>query len=148
MAKKYKANIFEILKFLTHQKKPWEKLTKDEQKMGSFMINKWLSMHPDLLPIVNYLQRYTVGQLSDEIVYKLYYDLLPETKLFFRYVKGKKADKYNTELLKIVAKHLETSTAEAEGYLDILFQKKDKKYLTEFLKMYGKTDLECRKLLK
>jgi len=148
-AKKRKVNIFDMLRYLTHGKKPWEKLTLEEQKMGPFMLNKWLSMDADLLPPVNQVERYTSNGMSTEMVYKLYYDLLPNVKFYFRYIKGKTADKYNANLVAIVSTHLQVSKSEAIESMGLIEQLPNYKILlTEFLSMYGKNAKEIKVLLK
>ena len=62
-------------------------------------------MNPDLIEIVDMFQQYTIGPLSKKHVYQLYFDFLPKQKSFNKYIKGKKQDKYNKELVKIIADH-------------------------------------------
>ena len=148
-AAKRKANVFDLLRYLTHGKKPWSKLTLEEQKMGPYMLNKWLSMDADLLPLVNQIERYTLNGMTTEMVYKLYYDLLPNVKFYFRYVKGKASEKFNANLVEIVSNHLQVSKAEAIESMGIIEQIPNYKILlTEFLAMYGKNDKEIKALLK
>ena len=92
--------IFDHLAGITHKKTKWDDLTEADQKSFSpYLINRWLSMAPELIEIVDMFQHYTIGPLTKEHVYKLYYDILPKGKFFNKYIKGKKSNKYNTELV-------------------------------------------------
>ena len=101
-------------------------------------------MNPDLIEIVDMFQQYTIGPLSKKHVYQLYLDFLPKAKMFAKYIKGKKMNKYNKSLVTIVANHYQISRLEAETYIDIM----EKVELTELLKKYGKQEKEIKVLLK
>ena len=140
--------IFDHLAGITHKKTKWEDLTEADQKSFSpYLINRWLSMAPELIEIVDMFQHYTIGPLTREHVYKLYYDILPKGKFFNKYIKGKKSDKYNTELVKFIAEHVQISKREAMEYID--YWKKDHiDELKSLLKKYGKTEKEIKQLIK
>jgi hypothetical protein len=85
------ATIFDQLANLTHKKVAWGKLNEVDQKSFSpYIINRWLSMNPDYIELVDMLQQYTIGLLDKKQVYQLYYELLPQQKTFSKYIKGKK----------------------------------------------------------
>jgi hypothetical protein len=137
--------IFDHLAGITFKKTKWEDLTELDQKSFSpYLINRWLSMSPQLIEIVDMFQHYTIGPLSKEHVYKLYYDILPKGKFFTKYIKGKKSDKYNKELISFLAKHYQVSKSESEEYISLL--SKDK--ISTICKKYGKTDKEIKQWLK
>ena len=82
--------IFEHLSGIKEKKVSWNSLSDmDKKTFSPFIINRWLSMNTDLLPIVNILQKYTIGLLSARDVYKVYFDYLPKQKTFDKYIKGK-----------------------------------------------------------
>ena len=58
-------------------------------------------------------------------------------------------NKYNKDLVKLIANHYSVNSQEAEEYVD-LFKKTDGgiNHLNKLLKMYGKTEKEIKKLLK
>ena len=59
------ATIFDHIAGITHRKKSWDKLSEADQKSFSpYIINRWLSMHPDIIETIDLLQRYTIGPLS------------------------------------------------------------------------------------
>ena len=81
-----------------------------------------------------------IGFVSNDIISKNY---------FKKYIKGKKADKYNKDLVTFVKDHYETSKREAEGMIDILIlTNKGLQSLVDAMKVYGKTEKEIKKLLK
>ena len=139
------ATIFDHLGNITWKKTPWETLDEASQKSFSpYLINRWLSMNPDYIEIVDMFQQYTIGPLSKKHVYQLYFDFLPKQKTFNKYIKGKKAGKYNKDLVKFIAGHYEVAKSEAEEYLGLL----DKGEIISMLKKYGKTEKEAKSLLK
>ena len=139
------ATIFDHLANITWKKTPWEKLDEASQKTFSpYLINRWLSMNMDYIEIVDMFQQYTIGPLSKKHVYQLYFDFLPKQKSFNKYIKGKKQDKYNKDLVKLIADHYQVAKIEAEEYIGLL----GKDNLSLILKKYGKADKEIKGLLK
>ena len=144
------ATIFDHLANITWKKKPWSELTELDQKSFSpYLINRWLSMNMDYIEIVDALQQYTIGPLSKKHVYQLYLDFLPKQKSFNKYIKGKKMNKYNKDLINIIGEHYQIPKTEAEEYITIFLSNSDTiDNITTILKMYGKTDKEIKGLLK
>jgi hypothetical protein len=141
-------NIFEHISGITDKKTPWDVLSDaDKKSFTPYIINRWLSMNIDFIELVNELQRYTIGGVSAEETYKLYYDILPKQKQFNKYIKGKKADKYNPALVELLSMHFLVSEKEAMEYID-MYQDTSLNTLKEIIKKYGKTDKEVDKLLK
>ena len=117
------ATIFDHLANITWKKTPWSTLDEPSQKSFSpYLINRWLSMNSDLIEIVDMFQQYTIGPLSKKHVYQLYLDFLPKAKMFAKYIKGKKMNKYNKSLVKIIANHYQIALIEAEQYIDLMEQ--------------------------
>jgi hypothetical protein len=142
------ATIFDHLSNITDRKTSWAKLSDaDRKSFAPYLINRWLSMNMDFIEIVNELQKYTIGQLSASEVYKLYLDVLPKAKQYNKYVKGKKSDKFNSELIDLIALHFQISKRESKDCIDILIDS-DKKHLEDIIRKYGKSDTEVKKLLK
>ena len=121
----------------------------DQKAFSPYLINRWLSMNPDLIEVVDMFQQYTIGPLNKKCVYELYYDILPKQKMFAKYIKGKKLAKYDKELVKFITSYYEVNSQEAEEYIE-LFKSTNSgmNHLYELLKMYGKTEKEIKKLLK
>jgi hypothetical protein len=142
--------IFDHLANITEKKTPWDKLSEADQKAFSpYLINRWLSMSPDLIEYVDMFQQYTIGELDKKHVYQLYLDLLPKRRFYLKYIKGKSADKYNKDLIEMLRNHFEIPGKEAEEYIDMLATiDTDDGCIKDFLRKYGKTDKEINKLLK
>ena len=144
------ATIFDHIAGISHKKKEWNQLSEVDQKSFTpYIINRWLSMHQDLIETIDALQQYTIGPLSKKHVYQLYYDILPNANVRAKYIKGKKMDKYNKDLVNFVKKNYQINSREAQEYID-LFKSNDGgiNHLVKLLKMYGKTEKEIKKLLK
>ena len=144
------ATIFDHIANFTHKKVSWDKLSEEDQKSFSpYIINRWLSMHMDIIETVDMFQQYTIGPLSKKHIYQLYYEILPKANVRAKYIKGKKADKYNKDLVKFVRDHYDTSTRESESMIDILILTTEGlQSLVDAMKVYGKTEKEIKKLLK
>jgi|TARA_R100000479_G_scaffold142421_1_gene78120 hypothetical protein len=144
------ATIFDHIAGITQRKKSWDKLSEADQKSFSpYIINRWLSMHPDLIETVDALQQYTIGPLSKKHVYQLYYDILPKASVRAKYIKGKKVNKYNKDLINFVKDHYQINSNEAEEYIGIFIRTNSGiQNLIDIMKTYGKTEKEIKKLLK
>ena len=137
--------LFQHLSGIKEKKARWDSLSQmDKKSFKPFMINRWLSMNMDLLPIVNELQKYTIGTLSPKEVYNLYLDFLPKKKTFDKYIKGKKEGKYNKQLLTYLSNWYSVSQREVMDYLEIL----SKDDVIDILTKYGMTTKEAKKLMK
>lgn len=137
--------IFQHLSGIKEKKESWISLSDmDKKSFSPFIINRWLSMNMGLLPIVNILQKYTIGFLSARDVYKVYLDFLPKQKTFDKYIKGSKSSKYNKDVLEYLSKWYGVSQREVTDYLEIL----SKDDVINILTKYGLTDKEAKKLLK
>jgi|TARA_Y100000310_G_scaffold344586_1_gene458149 hypothetical protein len=145
MADKKSATIFDFIDGMTHKKKEWHSYTDiDHKKFSPFIVNRWLSMRMELIDIINELQKYTIGLLSPRDTYRLYHGFLPAQRTFAKYIKGKKEDKFNKQLVSIIANHYQVSKFEAIDYIDLL----DKDSCADLLTLYGHTPAEKKKLLK
>jgi len=137
--------IFDWINQINYEKKSWNSFSNVEKKtFSTFIINRWLSMDGDLIEIVNYFQKYSIGLLEPKDVYRWYCDMIPRKKRFNKYIKAKKGMKYNKDLIDIMCKHYETSKKECMDYIEIL----SKGDIEELLKLYGKDKKEIKKLLK
>jgi len=137
--------IFDWVNQILVHKKHWNDFTVDEQKKFSpFIINRWLSMEPEFIEIVNYFQKLAIGTLEPREVYKWYCEILPKGKRFNKYIKGKKDKKYDPELLSLLTHHFECSKVEVKQHLKLI----DKIELKEILEKYGKDEKTIKRLCK
>ena len=140
-----KKTIFDVVNDVTYLKTPWEQYSEEDIKAVSpFMLNRFLSMRMELTDTINELQRYTIGVLSPRDTYRLYHDILPTGKSFAKYIKGKKEDKFNKELVSQVAEHYQVSLSEATDYVELM----DKDSCSFLLQRYGYSPKEITKLTK
>ncbi len=110
-------NLFDWLNQITYTKQPWDKFTEEEKnEFNVYMINRFISMDPNYVDVVNLIQRYPT--CSNKMVYKFYCDLLPKKKSFFRYIKSK--SKFDTETINKISEYYQCSTREAKEYVTIL----------------------------
>mgnify|MGYP001084374880 CR=1 FL=1 len=138
-------SLFDHLAGIKEKKVKWDTLSEmDKKSFEPYMINRFLSMNIDLLPIINILQKYTIGDLTPKEVYKLYLDFLPKEKSFDKYIKGKSEDKHNKELLKYLSMWYGVSQREAVDYLELLPTEE----VLKIVMKYGKTEKEAKTLLK
>ena len=137
--------IFDWVNQILVHKKHWNDFTVDEQKKFSpFIINRWLSMEPEFIEIVNYFQKLAIGTLEPREVYKWYCEILPKGKRFNKYIKGKKDKKYDSELISLLTHHFECSKVEVKQHLKLI----DKIELKEILEKYGKDEKTIKRLCK
>jgi|TARA_R110002072_G_scaffold41294_4_gene116201 hypothetical protein len=140
--------IFNILGDLTFKKVNSDTYTDSDWKAyNTYMVNRWLSMNSGVTEIINFVQKYY--SLDKKVHFKMLSDILPKQKLFSKYVKGKKVNKFNPELVNMVAHHYEISRKEAKERIEMYIHfSTGVETLTDMLRSYGKTDKEIKKLLK
>lgn len=115
----------------------FDSLTDDELKLyknSRYMINRFLSMNPNYLEVVNAVQMYPA--MPDKMHYKFLSSMLPKKKQYNKYIKGTSTVDYQKWLIDLIAKHYLISTAEAIDYLDI-FYKHNKVELRIICEMYA-----------
>ena len=123
---------FDHLKNLHTKKRNWDDFNDEEKKnFNVFIINKALSFNPNYLNIVNLVQKYSAGQITQKEVFKIYFNLLPTKFRFYKWIKSKN-EKKDKEKINNLAMYFECSTKEAKDYLTLL----DKKTINNILKNY------------
>ena len=116
----------------------------DRKTWSNYMVNRFLSMNSNWTDLVNEIQKY---KLKPKDLYRLYIEILPKSKQWLRYTKGKKTMKYQKWLLEIVAKYYESSISEAHDYLEIYYSSEQGKAdLKSILQKYGVEPKEIKKL--
>ena len=136
---------FNFLKLVHNKSIKWEDLNEEEQKSwNTFIINRALSFNSNYIDIVNNVQPHTGGQLTPAEIFKYYQNMLPNNFRFQKWIKGKKENKYNPQLLALLSGYFECSCKQVEEYLKIM-KKKDLKSL---LISIGLQEGEIKKLIK
>ena len=134
-------NIFDWLNEISYNKSDWSSFSKEEQDaFNPYMINRFISMKPNYIDIVNLIQKYTLPKKS---LYNYYCELIPKKKTFFRYIKAKKTS-LNKDLIDLLSKHLKLSKREIIDSYDLL----GNDFKTSLLQNLNINDKQIKKLLK
>lgn len=134
-------NIFDWLNEISYNKSDWSSFSKeDHDAFNPYMINRFISMKPNYIDIVNLIQKYTLPKKS---LYKYYCELIPKKKTFFRYIKAKKTS-LNKDLIDLLSKHLKLSKREIIDSYDLL----GNDFKTSLLQNLNINDKQIKKLLK
>lgn len=130
-------NIFDHLRNITNEKGSFL----GEEGWNNYMVHRFISMNRDYVEIANTIQKNI--RLTPEQCYTVYKELVPKKFVYLKYMKSK-GQKYNVELLEILAKYWECSQSEVKENINILGINQIKDILTSL----GKSDLEIEKLLE
>ena len=118
-------NIFDHLKNITTTKGPYL----GDEGWNNYMINRFLSMDPDYVEVVNIVQKNT-WQMKGEYLYNLYRDLIPKQYKFLKYIKPAHKSDYAAEEIEAVQLYFEVSKKEAKQYINML-PKEELKTITQ-----------------
>ena len=119
MSKKRKS-LFDHINQITSTQNPkyWEQTSKEDKKTWSnYMVNRFLSMKPEWVELVNELQTYN---LKPKELYKLYTNVLPKGKQWLKYIKGRNDMDHPEWLINVVRNNDESSRKEAIQAIDML----------------------------
>ena len=137
--------LFDHLSGVKEGKVKWETLSEGDKKLFSvYLANRWLSMNPEYIDLVNEVQRFTNGQLGAREVYKVYYDFLPKKKTFDKYIKKSGGGVVSEEIISYICKYFEVSSREAEDYVELLSEGE----IRDIIKKYGVKDSQIDKMYK
>ena len=115
-----KKSLFDHIKQITDVQNPnyWDDMSEEDKKSWSnYMVNRFLSMKPEWIEVVNELQKY---KLQPKELYKLHTNILPKGKQWLKYIKGKNEMDHPKWLINIVVNHEEISKKEAVEYIEML----------------------------
>lgn len=133
-------SLFEHLKAVTTYQDPnyWETLSDGDKKTWSnFMIQRFLSMNPDLIGLVTEIQQYT-ETLSPKEFYLCYIGLIPSGNYYTKYIKGKMDGKYEKSLVELIKQDYGCSKNEALDYCEILYSTKPgREHIKYIAEKYG-----------
>lgn len=110
----------------------------DRKTYNIYMVNRFISMNADYLPVVNELQQYW-GQIGPRESYLFFSQALPKKKQFNKYIKSSaEHEEYEPWLLELIANHYSVSLSEAEDYLRIYYSTaNNREELKELVLGYG-----------
>ena len=112
-------SLFDHINQITKVQNPkyWEQISEEDKKTWSnYMVNRFLSMKPEWIELVNELQKYN---LQPKELYKLYTNVLPKGKQWLKYIKGRNQMEYPNWLINIVANHMDVSKREAYDAIEM-----------------------------
>jgi len=134
-------NLFDWLNEISYKKSPWSSFSKDDKdNFNSYMINRFISMKPDYIDLVNLIQKYPIPK---SVLYSYYCNTIPKKRTFFRYIKPKKSN-INKDLLNILSKHLQLSKREIKDNYNLIAEGFKRELLTNL----NIDDKQIKKLLK
>lgn len=134
--------MFQILNYLTAEKKSWSSLSDEEKKnFNVFFMNRILSFDEDIVEIVNFMQKNS--NIPVEQYYNFWLNNLPSKRLYLKYLKKNKSSE-NNDLLLSLANYLSISSREVREYIHMI----DKKILHNILGNIGYDQKQIKKLLK
>ena len=115
-----KKSLFDHINQITAVQNPnyWEEISEEDKKsFSNYMVNRFLSMKPEWIELVNELQKYN---LKPKELYKLYTNVLPKGKRWLKYTKGRNSMDYPEWLINIMRNNDESSRKEAIDAIDML----------------------------
>ena len=113
-------SLFDHINQITTTQNPnyWDEISDEDKKSWSnYMVNRFLSMKPEWIDLVNELQKYN---LEPKELYKLYTNILPKGKRWLKYVKGRNDMDYPEWLINVVRNNDNCSRREAIEAVDML----------------------------
>jgi|TARA_B100001287_G_C22659280_1_gene519462 hypothetical protein len=141
--------LFDHIKAITQFQDPnyFDKLEEDDLKTWSnYMIHRFLSMNSNWIEVLSDLQPYT-EQLTPKQLYLAYIGLLPKGRHYLRYVKGKKANKYESWMVELIKEDFQCSLRQAEEYVEILYSTREgRESIKSICEKYGIDKKEITKL--
>ena len=145
-------NLFDHLKELTEGTDSlyWSNLTGGEKvEFQPYMINRFLSMNPEWIDLVDELQKFTIGILPKDKVFALYHEILPKGRVFLRYVKAKSRPTIPDALATMLMRYFESAESEMRENFDLLMRSEEGKvFLVELMQAYGTDEKEVKKIRK
>ena len=138
-----------LTKFGYHQNLNfWNSLDDTKKKYSQYMINRYLSMEPDFITLVNDIQILQgSSKLSDKHHFLLWSELLPNKNIFFKYIGKDKSMNWPKQWIEIVSKHFEISMTEAHDAMEMyMVSEGGKLELYEILTRHGIAEKDIRKV--
>jgi hypothetical protein len=135
-------DFFNILSYITFEKKPWNELSDSEKEsVNPFLLHRYISLYEPYIELADLCQ--CIPSNDKKMVYNAYINLLPKKKVWNKFIKStkKKSDK---NLLNYLSQYFECSNREIEDYLNFL-PKDEVKFILEKMNV---EDKEIKKILK
>mgnify|MGYP006185991433 FL=1 len=141
--------LFDHITNITSVQNPkyWDSLEDaDKKSWSNYMVHRFLSMNPDWIEVLSEIQPYT-QVLEPKQLYLVLIGILPKGRRYMKYIKGKKADKYESWLVDLIKQDFNCSLRESEDYCEILYATKEGRENIKFIcEKYGIDKKQITKL--
>jgi len=141
--------LFDHITNITSVQNPkyWDSLEDaDKKSWSNYMVHRFLSMNPDWIEVLSEIQPYT-QVLEPKQLYLVLIGILPKGRRYMKYIKGKKADKYESWLVDLIKQDFNCSLRESEDYCEILYATKEGRENIKFIcEKYGIDKKQINKL--
>ena len=135
-------NIFDWLKAINTTKPPVDSFTdKDWEVWNSYMVHRFISMNPDYIEVVNYVQDFPPQE--KRMIYSIYKEFIPKNNKWNKYIKSK-VKQPSKDLTNHIKDYFQCSSKEAKEYINIL----DTPEINRILTNRGLDKKEITKIIK
>ena len=135
-------NIWDWLKQINSTKAdPNSFSDKDWELWNSYMVHRFLSMNPDFLDIVNFVQ--IINPQNKKEIYSVYREYIPKNNKWSKYIKSK-VKQSNKDLVEHLSSYWECSSKETKEYLEFL----DADEIGRILMSIGLNNKEIKTIIK
>lgn len=145
-----KLSLFDHLKhIITMQRKSYhDELTEESKKtFNPYMIQRFLSMNVDWLPLVNYINP-IISTLNKGQYYRLIITLIPkQPNSFYKYIKKQSKNNIPEWLLDIFINYFKLSRKEVTDYI-LLLKSRNINRIIDLAESYGINDKQRKELQK
>jgi len=135
-------NLFDWLKEINSKKSPVDSFSQEDwDQWNSYMVHRFLSMDPDLLELVNEVQK--LPPTDKKKIYSIYKEFIPKNNKWNKYIKSTLKQR-NKELIEYLKDYFQLSTREVKEYMELLGDEE----ILRILSQLGIENKTAKKLLK
>lgn len=135
-------NLFDWLKEINNKKSPVGSFSQEDwDNWNSYMVHRFLSMDPDLLELVNEVQK--LPPTDKKKIYSIYKEFVPKNNKWNKYIKSTLKQR-NKELTEYLKGYFQLSTREVKEYMELLGDEE----ILRILSQLGIENKTAKKLLK
>lgn len=117
---------------------------KDKKEYSIYMLQRWLSMIPQYISLVNEVNPY-IYRLSNKEYHEIMCAIIPKGKVYIQYIKkSEKKDKYDNWMVHPLQKLFLVSQQEAIDYIELL----NAESIVELGRIFGIDKKEINKSIK
>lgn len=135
-------NLFDWLKEINSKKSSVDSFSQEDwDQWNSYMVHRFLSMDPDLLELVNEVQK--LPPTDKKKIYSIYKEFVPKNNKWNKYIKSTLKQR-NKELTEYLKGYFQLSTREVKEYMELLGDEE----ILRILSQLGIENKTAKKLLK